>query len=123
MQKIETPMKENLLLKMLHSSLSFGFKTCCLHTTDLYAAADAVYHTACDSSFRTGKYLPKKYSENKNLASPALARRAVSDREKVFQQMIEYLSANDEEQITLNDLKKFMDSFPKDSPHEAFITK
>ena len=29
----------------------------------------------------------------------------------------------DEEQITLNDLKELMDSFPKDSLHEAFITK
>ena len=29
----------------------------------------------------------------------------------------------DEEQITLNDLKELMDSFLKDSLHEAFITK
>ena len=28
-------------------------------TTDLHAA-DAVYHTACDSCFGTGKNLPKK---------------------------------------------------------------
>ena len=38
-----------------------------------------------------------------------------SDREKVFQQMIEYLREND--------LKELMDSFLKDSPHEAFTTK
>ena len=36
--------------------------------------------------------------------------------------MIEYLSANDEEQITLNYLKELMDSFLMDSPHEAFTT-
>ena len=37
--------------------------------------------------------------------------------------MIEYLLANNEEQITLNDLKELMDFFLKDSPHEAFTTK
>ena len=33
-----------------------------------------------------------------------------TSREKAFQQIIEYLRANDEEQITLNDLKELMDS-------------
>ena len=60
---------------------------------------------------------------NENLASPGLRRPAVSDREKVFQQIIEYLRAHDEEQITLNDLKELMDSFLKDSPHDVFTTK
>ena len=91
-------------------------------TTDLHAA-DAVYNTAYDSSFRTGKNLPKKYSENENLGSLSLGRPVVSDRENVFQQMIEYVRANDEEQITLNDLKGLIDYFLKDSPYEAFTTK
>ena len=65
----------------------------------------------------------KKYSENVNLASPGFGRPVVSDREKVFQQMIEYLRANDEEQITLNDLKELVDPFLTDSPHKAFTTK
>ena len=55
----------------------------------------------------------KKYSENENLASPGLGRPFVSDRGKVFQQMIEYLRANVEEQITLNDLKELTDSFAR----------
>ena len=37
--------------------------------------------------------------------------------------MIEYLRANDDEQITLNDFKELMGSFLKDCPHEAFTTK
>ena len=37
--------------------------------------------------------------------------------------MIKHLCANDEEQITLNDLKELMDSFLKDSPQQAFTTK
>ena len=90
--------------------------------TDLHAA-HAVYHTACDSSFRKGKNLPKKYSNNENLPSSGLGRPILSDRENVFQQMIEHLFANDEEQITLNDLKELIDSFLKDSSHEAFTTK
>ena len=67
--------------------------------------------------------MPKKYSENENLASPGLGRPFISDCEKDFQQMIKHLCANDEEQITLNDLKELMDFFLKDSPHEAFTTK
>ena len=58
-----------------------------------------------------------------NLASPGLGRPVVSDREKVFQEMIEHLRANGEEQIMLKDSKELMDSFLKDSPHEAFTTK
>ena len=45
-------------------------------TTHLHVA-DAVCHTACDLSFRTGKNLPKKYSKNENLASPGLGRPVV----------------------------------------------
>ena len=67
--------------------------------------------------------MPKKYSENENLASPGLGRPFISDCEKDFQQMIKHLCANDEEQITLNDLKELMDSFLKDSPQQAFTTK
>ena len=65
----------------------------------------------------------KQYCENESLVSPGLRRPVVSNRDKVFQQIVEYLRADDEEQITLNDLKELMDSFLKDSPHEAFTTK
>ena len=105
-----------------NDALAISVKGRIRFTTYLHAA-DAVYHTACDSSFRTGKNVSKTYSENVNLASPGLGRPVVSDRQKIFQQMIEYLHANNEEQITLNDLKEFMDSFLKNSPHEAFTTK
>ena len=37
--------------------------------------------------------------------------------------MIEYLRANNDQKITLNDFKKLTDSFLKDSAHEAFTTK
>ena len=90
--------------------------------TDLYAA-DGVYHNACDLSFRTDKNLPKKCSENENLSSWDLEKPVFTDREKVFQQLIEYLGANNEEQNTLNDLKQLMESFLKDSLHEAFTAK
>ena len=83
-----------------NNALAISVKGRVRFTTDLHAAG-AVYHTACDSSFKISKNLSKKYSENENLISPSLERPVVSDREKVFQQMIEYLRANDEEQITL----------------------
>ena len=62
-------------------------------TTDLHAA-DAVYHTACYSSFRAGRNFPKNYSENENLASPGLGRQVVSDRKNVFKQMIRVFTCN-----------------------------
>ena len=53
----------------------------------------------------------KKYCENENFVSPGLGRPVVSNRDMVFHQIVEYLRANDEEQITLNDLKELMDFF------------
>ena len=105
-----------------NDALAISVKERIRFTTDLHAA-DAVYHTPCDSSFKTSKNLLKKYSENENLASSGLGRPVVSDHEKVFQQMMEYLRANDEEQIAQNDLKELMVYFLKDSPHETFTTK
>ena len=62
----------------------------------------------------------KKYYENENLVSAGSRRPVASDREKVFQQIIEYVRANGDEQITLKDLKELIDSFLK---NEAFSTK
>ena len=45
-----------------NDALAISVKRRIRFTTDLHAA-DAVYHTACNSSFRAGKKLPKKYSE------------------------------------------------------------
>ena len=55
----------------------------------------------------------KKYCENENLVSAGSRRLVASDREKVFQQIIEHVRANDEEQITLKDLKKTHGFFSK----------
>ena len=59
-----------------NDALAISVKGRIRFTTDLHAA-DAVYHIACDSSFRTGK----NYIENENLASQGLGRQVVSDRE------------------------------------------
>ena len=83
-----------------NDALAISVKRRIRFTTDLHAA-DAVYHTACNSSFRTGKKLPKKYSENENLESPGLGRPIISNRENVFSAN-EYLRAIHEEQVTLN---------------------
>ena len=98
-----------------NDALGISVKGTTRFTTDLHAA-DAVYHTTCDWSFGTG-------TVKRESCITRLRKIVVSDRENVFQQMIEYLCANVEKQITLNDLKELMDSFLKDSPHEAFTTK
>ena len=77
-----------------NDALAISVKRRIRFTTDLHAA-DAVYQTACNSSFRTGKKLPKKYSENENLESPGLGKPIVSNPENVFSAN-EYLRANHE---------------------------
>ena len=55
-------------------------------TTDLHAA-DAVYHTTCDSSLELIKICLKSTVKT-NLASPGFGKPVISDCEKVFQQMM-----------------------------------
>ena len=103
--------------------LSVSVKGRITFANDLHAA-DAVYHATCDSSFRTGKNLPRKYSHNNTSTSSSTSGRPVNvDRENAFERVISYLRENDEEQITIKDLVVLMENYLKDSDHEAYTTR
>lgn len=60
--------------------------------------SDAVYHVTCDSSFRTGKSVPKKHTENLSSLPSSTSRKPMNlDRERAFYQVMIHLHENDEE--------------------------
>ena len=69
-------------------------------------AEDAVYHTICNSNFRTGKVKPKAFS-NSNTPQKR-GRRSDETQEAAFIEVTKYLKENDDEQITLTDLTNMM---------------
>lgn len=77
-------------------------------------AADAVYHQICSVNFRTGKDIPQVFSQA--TARDAKCKR-MSGRPKdtmkmeAFLHVADFLEANDDEQITINDLVKKMSEF------------
>ena len=91
---------------------------------DLHAA-DAVYHVACDAAFRSGNSLPKKFSDNYSESSTtSFSGRPVSNvKEKAFNDVIDYLRENDDEQITITDLVALMQGFLEGSDEEAYSAK
>ena len=62
------------------------------YANDLHAA-DAVYHTLCDSAFRNGKSFPKKYkNESSSVEPPVKCGKPVNvDRTTAFNHVVEYL--------------------------------
>jgi hypothetical protein len=75
----------------------------CVH--DLHAA-DAVYHQACSSNFRTGMQIPQKFLPHDDTSAKRvkLGRPQDSVQKEAFMKVIGYLEHNDEEQTTINDL-------------------
>ena len=74
-------------------------------------AEDAIYHKACNSSFRTGKPIPQMFGAT-NMKEEGITRKSGRpvdvEREAAFVKIAEYLKENDEEQITLTDLTCMM---------------
>ena len=76
-----------------------------LHVHDL-CAADAVYHRACSTNFRTMKQLPAIHEQELDRATKKvkLGRPLEKERAKAFVDVCKYLEKNDNEQITIDDL-------------------
>ena len=66
-------------------------------------AEDAIYHTVCNSNFRTGKSKPKQFEQTGESSSQKRGRRCDLAKEAA-----EYLVENDDEQITVCDLTDMM---------------
>ena len=70
---------------------------------DLHAA-DAIYHQACSVNFRTGLQIPSAYVNPGQAKRPRSGRPSDVRKDEAFNQVIEFLRQNDEEQITVGDL-------------------
>jgi hypothetical protein len=106
-----------------NDSLSTAVRGRVVFANDLHAV-DAVYHTLCDTAFRTKINIPKRYSclneDSKNVPS---GRPMNTEREMAFELVVAYFRENDEEQLTVNDLVNVMKKELEGSQHEAFSVK
>lgn len=80
-------------------------------------AADAVYHKVCDSNFRNGGNVPQSFQTAKT-TGPAQAskttcvgRPADQTKADAFEKVLDYVTKNNDEQLTVSDLKDKMAEF------------
>ena len=74
------------------------------------------YHVICDTAFRNGQLLPKKYSSS-------LWDEVSPKRPTAFNHAINYLKEKDEEQLTVTDLVEIIEEHLRGTPHGAFSNK
>ena len=90
---------------------------------DLHAA-DAVYHNICSVNFRTGKEIPQCFAKSDDRLERSSAGRPTDlVRAEAFARTMEYLEANDDEQVTVNALIKKIQEYMGDSNCEAYTFK
>ena len=82
---------------------------------DLHAA-DCVYHHSCCTNFRINRNKPLQYEATTQSGSSHSKRRKSGrpkdqEQDQAFEQMCHYLEQNDEEQLTLSDLRAKMKEF------------
>lgn len=85
---------------------------------DLHAA-DAVYHHQCSVNFRTGKQIPVSKDLKTGTEKSKRGRPQDTEKTSAFQKVIRYVEENDNEQLTVNDLREKMKSF-LDSESEPY---
>ena len=71
---------------------------------DLHAA-DCVYHNVCSSHFRCGRDVPLQFLTQPDPKRRKSGRPKDEDQEQAFSRMCAYLEMNDEEQLTVSDLR------------------
>ncbi len=87
---------------------------------DLHAA-DAIYHKLCSFNFRTGRNIPNiNQTEGKH---PKVGRPESDVQNEAFLKVLEHLTNNDDEQITVYDSIDKMESFLEGSGHNAYTYK
>lgn len=74
---------------------------------DLHAA-DAVYHKQCSVNFRTKKGIPHIFTSDKSHRLTKKGRPADEEQTSAFLKVAQFLEGNDDEQITLTDLRHKM---------------
>ena len=89
---------------------------------DLHAS-DAVYHQTCSSNFRTGKDIPAQYSsdtDNGAKRTKVQGRPVDTVRSSAFENIVQYLRDNEEEQLTLKDLSSKMEEYLEGTNEEPY---
>lgn len=72
-------------------------------------AADALYHQACSTNFRTKRKIPKSVALEPEPKKVKYGRPKDEDRVGAFRKVASFLQENDSEHITINDLINKMD--------------
>ena len=89
-------------------------------TADLHAA-DVVYHKSCYSNFLTERNIPNKYSRIPLQSGKRKSGRPQNlNQNEAFEKVVEFFQANDDEQLTLNDLVSMMNELMGDSQDSGY---
>ena len=78
--------------------------------SDLHAA-DCVYHHLCSTNFRSGRDVPHQFRSDNEAKCRKSGRPKDQEKEEAFSKMCSYLEDNDEEQLTISDLRDKMQEF------------
>ena len=81
-------------------------------------AEDAICHGGCNSRFQSGKKKPGVDIAN---LSRKRGRPTINEREEVFEEIVEYLCQNDDEQITISKLDDMMKKKVSGKPYFVFV--
>ena len=71
-------------------------------------AADAIYHKQCSNNFKNGKSLPRKFNTSNVQKDISLGRPKDVKRYKGFQLVMNDFYENDDETVTINELRERM---------------
>ena len=82
-------------------------------------AADAVYHQQCSVNFRTHKNIPTKRMPGTGQSAPRKGHPVSEAQTAAFLKVARYLQDNDDEQITLTDLRQKMRQCLLESGHNV----
>ena len=79
---------------------------------------DAIYHGDCNILFRSGK---RKPGVDILVSSLKRGRSTINEREETFEEIVEYLCKNDDEQVTISKLNDMMKEKILGKPYFVFV--
>ena len=87
-------------------------------------AVEARYHQTCSSNFRSGYYIPNKYTQVPTESKKVKVDRSANVRhEDAFIEVIQYFEDNQNEQVTLTDLVEKMKEITGDEAYSTVYMK
>ena len=105
------------ILRRQNDESSLEVKVWLEFVNDLHAE-DAIYHGDCNRRFQSGKRKPGVDIAN---SSRKRERPTINEREEAFEEIVEYLCQNDDEQITISKLNDTMKNKLSAKPYFVFV--